>query len=308
MNCFRQAANQLGQDMAILAADMDPAWSPACQTADQVFKVPACTDPGFISHMLDICRNHGVDVIVPTIDTELLVYAASRKQFTDIGTDIHISSEKFITVARDKQATAKILSEHGVFTPATWTPEEASAQLESIQFPLLMKPVNGSCSKGIQVVRSRTEFREIDFSNDRYILQSICRGQEYTINCFYDKAGRCVACVPHFRKMVRAGEVCFAETVRIPEFKQIAERLGQIFSGVRGCICFQGHRDEEGHVSLFEINARFGGGYPICDRAGGSFARWILQELAGEAPDYHDQWQEGVRMLRYDAAVYMQPH
>lgn len=306
INCFRHAAEKLGQDVVIFAADMDPDWSPACQTADQAFKVPACTDPGFIRCMLNICQNHRIDLIVPTVDTELLVYVTKRQQFAEIDTDIHLSSEKFVEVARDKHATAKILGEQGVFTPATWTIEEASAQLESLQFPILMKPVNGSCSKGIQVIHSHAEFREKDFSDDHYILQAICRGREYTINCFYDNTGRCVACIPHFRKMVRAGEVCFAETVRIPEFKKIGDRLGQIFSGIRGCICFQGYRNQEGQVSIFEINARFGGGYPICDYAGGSFARWILQELAGEAPDYHDEWQAGVRMLRYDAAVYMQ--
>ena len=59
-----------------------------------------------------------------------------------------------------------------------------------------------------------------------------------------------------------------------------------------------------GDVRIFEINARFGGGYPVCDRAGGTFAKWILQDLCGQEPDYHDTWKEGVRMLRYDAAVF----
>ena len=60
-----------------------------------------------------------------------------------------------------------------------------------------------------------------------------------------------------------------------------------------------------GEATVFEINARFGGGYPICDRAGGTFAKWILQDLSGCTPDYNDNWQEGLRMLRYDAAVFV---
>ena len=63
-----------------------------------------------------------------------------------------------------------------------------------------------------------------------------------------------------------------------------------------------------GHITVFEINARFGGGYPICDQAGGTFAKWILQKLAGQRPSYNDQWIEGVRMLRYDDAIFLMSH
>jgi carbamoyl-phosphate synthase large subunit len=104
---------------------------------------------------------------------------------------------------------------------------------------------------------------------------------------------------------VRSGEVCFAQTVRIPEFKTIALRLSAIFRGLRGNICFQGFLDRTGRATVFEINARFGGGYPICDQAGGTYAKWIVQDVIGVKPDYNDAWQEGLRMLRYDAAVFV---
>jgi len=55
---------------------------------------------------------------------------------------------------------------------------------------------------------------------------------------------------------------------------------------------------------VFEINARFGGGYPICDYAGGTYARWLLQDLMRATPDYNDDWRAGVRMLRYDEAFF----
>ena len=115
---------------------------------------------------------------------------------------------------------------------------------------------------------------------------------------------KCVSCVPHLRRFVRSGEVCFAQTVRIPEFSDIAKKIESILKGIYGTICFQGFQDLDGDLRIFEINARFGGGYPICDRAGGTFARWILQETMGLEPDYHDDWIDGLRMMRYDAAVF----
>ena len=154
-------------------------------------------------------------------------------------------------------------------------------------------------------MNSQDELAKKNVDHVFYIAQEICEGREFTVNCFYDRLKGCVACVPHFRKFVRGGEICFAETVRIPEFKVVAEKLYEIFPGIYGCICFQGFQDDSGCVSVFEINARFGGGYPICDRAGGTFAGWILQDLQGEVPDYNDNWHEGLRMLRYDAAVFI---
>ena len=69
-------------------------------------------------------------------------------------------------------------------------------------------------------------------------------------------------------------------------------------------MCFQGIMDEKGAFKVFEINGRFGGGYPICDKAGGAFVRWLLQKLLGISPDYHNNWKSGLKMLRYDAAVF----
>jgi len=302
LKCFRNAAIELGADAKIVAVDMDPSWSPACQVADHAYKVPRCTSPDFLNDVLDICKRHEVNLIIPTIDTELIGYAENRDRFLANGTEILVSSVDVIRATRDKEKTACVLNDHGIPVPRTWNMKDA----HNLEFPLLIKPRDGSCSNGIAIVNSKDELARKNVDHDLYIAQEICQGREFTVNCFYDRLKGCVACVPHFRKFVRDGEVCFAETVRIPEFKVVANKLYKIFPGIYGCICFQGFQDDSGQVSVFEINARFGGGYPICDRAGGTFAKWILQDLCGESPDYHDNWREGIRMLRYDAAVFIE--
>jgi carbamoyl-phosphate synthase large subunit len=256
--------------------------------------------------VMDICQHHHVDMIIPTIDTELQLYADYRPILLDIGTDVLVSNPDFVTVARDKKLTVETLKQNGIATPGTWDLETAKSANPELPFPLFLKPIDGSCSAGIAVVDSLESVRKLDIKPLGYILQEMCQGKEYTINAFYTREGKCAACVPHYRKMVRAGEVCFAETVRVPEFQIVADKLGEIFPGIWGNICFQGFMDETGGIRIFEINARFGGGYPICDRAGGTFARWIMQDLGGQQPDYHDAWKEGVRMLRYDAAIFVQ--
>ena len=154
---------------------------------------------------------------------------------------------------------------------------------------------------GCAIIENREKLNGGKLDDDHFLFQEICTGREFTVNCFYDRSGALAACVPHFRKLVRDGEVCFAQTERVPAFTAIAQKFSDIFEGLWGALCFQGFVGNSGSVKIFEINARFGGGYPICDQAGGTFARWILQDLSGQHPDYHDNWREGVRMLRYDA-------
>jgi carbamoyl-phosphate synthase large subunit len=58
---------------------------------------------------------------------------------------------------------------------------------------------------------------------------------------------------------------------------------------------------------VFEINARFGGGYPLAHQAGATFSQWLLEEVAGLPATANDRWQDGVLMLRYDSAVFSSP-
>jgi carbamoyl-phosphate synthase large subunit len=304
MNNFRKAAKELGLHVNIVAVDMDPLWSPACEAADVAFPVPRCTAEDFMPQMLDICRKQKVDLIIPTIDTELMPYVEHKDMFIKIGTDIHIGDAQFVAVARNKEETARLLQSHNVPVPDSWDATGYMEKRENISFPLLIKPKDGSCSKGISLVSSTEEMQALIEVQKDLLIQEVCKGQEYTINCFYDRNGKCVSCVPHLRKFVRDGEVCLAQTERVPAFTAIAHQFSKIFKGIWGCICFQGFKKDDGSVKIFEINARFGGGYPICDYAGGTYARWLLQDLIGVDPDYHDDWREGVRMLRYDEAFF----
>jgi carbamoyl-phosphate synthase large subunit len=305
INCFRSAAKGLALGLEIVAIDAAPDWSPACQIADHSHRVPICTEANFVDAVVNICDSHQVDLIIPTIDTELIVYAENRSRFIECGTEILVSEPEMVSVARDKQATAQLLTKHGIITPKTWNLEKCLTSNTSLSFPLMLKPRDGSGSAEITVVESMDALERIQGDLSRYILQELCQGDEFTVNAFYNREGQCVACVPHIRHLVRDGEVCFAETKRIPQFKSVADKLAFIFHGMWGTICFQGFMGNDGTVQIFEINARFGGGYPICDKAGGTFAKWILQDLCGQDPDYHDNWKDGVRMLRYDAAVFI---
>jgi carbamoyl-phosphate synthase large subunit len=301
---FREAAGLVGADLTMVACDMTPEWSPACIEADQAFAAPPAESAEFIPAMLDICKAKQIGLLVPTIDTELLAYSQARDQFSAIGCHVAVSDEPIVQTARDKLATANFLAQAGLPSPRTISLEEFVGGGAELTLPLLAKPRHGSSSRGIMMVQDRKQLHDLERS-EPYILQEYLQGREFTISLYFDGEGSLKCAVPHERLRVRSGEVEKGVTVRDPALLDIAWRLGRSLKGARGAMCFQVRMDASGQPSIFEINARFGGGYPLAHQAGANFARWILEERLGLPSTARDDWQEGVLMLRFDDAVFV---
>lgn len=306
LNSFREAAAHLGISLEILACDQNVELSSACHGADRRFAVPPAADPGYADALLDICQTHKVSLLVPTIDPELQPLADARDRFAAAGVCVAVSAPELISMARDKLETARFLARHGISSPRTATPDEVIADPESWKWPLLAKPRHGSSGRLVQQVASGDDVKQLP-KDEPFIVQELLTGREHTINLYFDLGGKLHCAVPHERLQIRSGEVEKGVTCRHPALEEIARQIGEVLPDPRGALCFQAMVDESGAASVFEINARFGGGYPLADRSGAHFARWLLEETAGLPSSAHNGWQEGVLMLRYDAALFVAP-
>jgi len=303
LRCFRREAAWLGIDLRVLATDYAPDWSAACHEADASFAIPLCISPTFVHELLGLCRRERVDLLVPTIDPELSALSAHIEAFRTSGTEVVISGPDVVRIARDKLATARHLAAAGIPVPKTALPDEVEISGWDWTWPLLVKPRDGSGSTGILKVESRDQLAPFLGSED-HVVQTLMTGVEYTVNVFFDRAGVLHCAVPHQRYEIRAGEVAKGVTERVPGLWRIAQALGRSLPGACGPLCFQAFMAEDGRMAVFEINARFGGGYPLAHQAGAPFTRWLLEEAIGAPLTAHDDWRAGVRMLRYDAAVF----
>lgn len=304
LRAFRSAAEELGIAFEIIACDLEPEWSSACREADRAFAVPPAPSPDYIDAVLGICERHGIALVVPTIDTELVQYSHARDRFAAIGATVSIGSPAIVEMARDKLATARFLAAAGIASPRTASAEELLGGDADWPWPLLAKPRHGSSSRGIQIIHDREELRPLT-AVEPYVVQEMLRGREFTVNLFFDEHGRLRSAIPHERLKVRAGEVEKAVTIRDPVLCGMARDLGAALDGPFGAMCFQAIMDSEGRASPFEINARFGGGYPLAHQAGATFTRWLLEQVLDLPRTAHDAWQAGVVMLRYDDAVFV---
>lgn len=304
IHCFRSDAAALGLELRVIAVDLIPEMSAACWAADKRFRVPRCTTPEYVAELVEICAKESVDLVVPTIDTELQILAEHRQQFEAVGARVVVSSPTVVRMARDKAATAQFLIEHGIATPRTALLGELLAAPDSWSWPVVLKPINGSSSVGVRVARTFDEAKLAAAGRNDFVAQEHLCGREYTVNVFFDRAGILRAAVPHLRSETRAGEVSKGVTQREPTLMAIAWKLGAILAGASGPLCFQAIVADDGQAGVFEINARFGGGYPLTHQAGAKFTKWLLEEAAALPSSSNDRWEEDVTMLRYDAAIF----
>ncbi len=331
LECFREALSKLGQAGRVVVVDTSRT-APTFHLADAAWRVPPCTAPEFIPLMLDLCKRERISLIVPTIDTELPVYARHRDDFAAIGVAIAVSGPETIAIAADKVVTHAWFTQHGFPTVRQGRPQEVLADPASWAFPLVVKPLGGSAGLGLACARSAEALAALASERDDLVVQEIAPGVEHTINVFVDRSGRCRCALPHERIEVRSGEVSKAVTVKHPALmalaKEIAEALPDSY-GAMNIQCFLAeHPDEttaateaatrgalDSSIRVIELNPRFGGGYPLAYAAGADFPRWLIQEAAGipcdaggaTAPsaEIFDGWQDGLAMLRYDEAVFV---
>lgn len=300
---FRAALETAGIRGRVLATDVNP-WSPGVHLADAAYEVPLSTAPDYVSTILEVCRREGVDVVVPTIDDELPVFAANRGLFDAEGIKVLVSSLETTLACNDKVATCDILRSAGVAAAATWTRETLPPDVGP---PLFIKPRFGRGSVG--AFRAQNH-RELDFFLD-YVsepcIQDLLEGPEFTLDVFCDWDGRVVSVVPRERVVIRSGVIDRGRTVKDGRLLALGEACAAAipFVGPVNIQC----RIHDGRPTVFEINPRFSGGIGLTIRAGADFPAWVVQMALGRRlPRMMGQFADNLWITSYETALYLHPH
>jgi len=305
VECFRRAAKELDLSLTVLGTDAAPELSPASHLVDRCFKVPRCSDLDFVPATIALCRNHNVNLVVPTIDPELPSYAIHAKDFEIAGAKVLISSPSTIDIAFDKYRTNEWFVAHGFPTVAQKLVEEVLDNVSQWTFPVIVKPRHGSASIGVRIIDDVQTLQALK-DHEGLVVESIACGVEHTTNLFLDRSGRCVCAVPHQRLETRGGEVSKGRTVKNYKLMELAKSVAEALPGARGPLNLQGFVDENNEVQFTEINARFGGGFPLTAEAGANFCRWILEDMCGfPSSATFSNWRDHLLMLRFDSAVFI---
>jgi carbamoyl-phosphate synthase large subunit len=303
VRAFRQALDDLHPSSKVFTADVSP-WSAALRASDERVLLPPCEDAGYAPALLDLVRRRDIRIVIPLIDTELLVLARRRDEFLAAGCQVIVSDPAVVETTRDKRLSVRRFRELGFPAPRVFD-DEALECADDLPYPVFMKPAAGSSSIDAMRVDTPEELRFWFRRLKDPVVQSFERGLEYTIDVFADLDGRARCAVPRQRWEVRAGEISKGRTVKDRRLMEAGKRLVERLGGCRGCVtlqCFDVGANQE--PVFFEANLRFGGGFPLSHAAGADYPRWILEMCAGKAIAEFDDWRDGLVMLRYDEAVY----
>ena len=298
MQAFRQAAQVLNIDLKLYGADM-AGTAPALAFCDYTRRVCGMRDTDYIPQLLKICENDGIDLVMPTIDTDLLLLSQHAEQFSEIGTKVMISASDKIAVCRDKNKTADFFEQCGLKTPRTVNDYHKYAG----PYPCFIKPKDGSSSINAYKVNDEEELKVYADVVDDYIVQPFIEGTEYTVDIFCDFEGNPIYITPRIRLAVRSGEVLKTE---ICMDEKIISEIKQLISVFKPCgpMTVQLIRQKTtGDDYFIEINPRFGGGAPLSMKAGAKSAEAILRILSDEKLSYQKQINDHAIYSRFDQSV-----
>jgi len=299
VQCFQKAAKKLNIKSNIVAGDCSDT-APALYFADRTYKLPRINEPIYIQSIIDACNQENIKLIVPTIDTDLLLLAENRS-FIEESTNakVLISDTKVVEICRDKINTQKFLEENGFGIPKMYTDEELKNG--NIQFPLFIKPKSGSSSINTFKVNNSNELNIYKSIIDQPIIQDFMEGEEFTVDVFLDFNSTVITVVPRLRIATRSGEISKGKIVRDREIIDDVTRLMKVLKPI-GHITVQLMKTKKG-IEYIEVNPRFGGGAPMSIKSGADSCESLFRLLIGQTLEYNENYRGDLVFLRFDSSI-----
>lgn len=299
--CFKEAAKLANIDSKIITADISNT-APATYFGDKNYIIPRIGEENYVESIIDICNKENIKLIIPTIDTELTIMA-ENKEFIEDKTEakVLISDKRVIDICRNKKNTNKFFEENNFGAPREIILKDIEE--ENYQFPLFIKPLDGSSSINTFKVNNEKELMFFREYIKNPIIQEYIEGKEYTIDAFIDFDGQPITIVPRERIATRSGEISKGRIVKdrelINEVKKVIEVLKPI-----GHITFQCMKTNDG-IKFIEINPRFGGGAPMSIKAGANTPLNLYKLLLGEELSYNEDYEDNMIALRFDDSIFI---
>jgi carbamoyl-phosphate synthase large subunit len=296
---FRRALAARGGGRVIVT-DVNPL-SPAVFVADQAYRVPLCSDRGYIEEILRIARHERCGLVVPTIDDELTAFGCAARGFLAAGVKVVVSPPSTTALCRDKLQACRALAARGIAAAASWLPRDVP---EQPTFPLFVKPRYGRGGVGAVPIRDRRDLEFfVDYVEDA-IVQEYLAGPEFTIDMVCDWAGVPLAIVPRERVVIRAGVSDRGRTACDPALIALAQDCAAAlpFIGPVNIQC----RVVQGRPTVFEINPRFSGGIPLTMAAGVDVPGIVIALASGtRLRPAIGQFKENLWMTNYETSVFV---
>ena len=278
IHCLRQDTS-----LTIYSADMNPDASGKL-LSDKFFLIPKASDVDFIPQVLQLCQANGVQVVMPLVTRELLLFAEAKELFLSHGIQVIVSSPESIKIANDKGALYSFLESQGVAVPNFRIVQnlgdfqQAVSELDFPEVPVCFKPCQANGSRGFRVIHPNPNELGLLFDEKpshtfiRYaeiirilslgawpelLVSEYLPGEEYSVDCLI-VPGQKPLIAPRKRDRIQQGISTAGTFVNNSEIIDYCHRIIDVCQ-LSGNIGIQVKESKEGKPLLLEINPRVQG-------------------------------------------------
>lgn len=257
--------NEKNINLVLAGADYD---SHARHYACEYHVVPDVTHHDGLPVLHALLVQESIDYIFPAHDDALLFLSENRKA---LSATVLCPSQETCRITRFKSKTYQALK-GAVPLPAVFNDPSAIAQ-----WPVFVKPDRGQGAQGALRVDSPERLASILAERNDLIICEYLNGEEFTVDCFSDRAQGLLFCQPRIRSRIRAGIAMTSTLVSLPEVDAYARAISQKLQ-LYGAWFFQLKRSASGTLTLLEVAPRIAGTMALNRVAGINFAMLTLYE------------------------------
>jgi len=268
--------------------------APALYHADVHAFVPRIDDTDYVPTLRALAHEHEVKLIVPLTDLDHGVLSRAKGE---LGALVLLPEPAVVDALADKWRAHLLFVERGIGSPPTWLPADLPPVVE---FPVLVKARNGFGSRGIYRCENARELEFfLDYTREDSMVQSVCRGEEFSIDVFCDLDSRCLNAVPRTMIESKGGESIKGMTIPDQELIEVGRHVSETL-GLVGPANIQCFREPDGSHRVTDINPRFGGAFPLPTAAGSRYPELAIALANGERPEPSlGDFRAGLYMTRF---------
>ncbi|MFQ6051610.1 MAG: ATP-grasp domain-containing protein [Candidatus Hydrothermarchaeota archaeon] len=305
------AVNSLSKtDVDIYGCDADPlAPGLYITTLKKGFLIPYARDPSFLGELNRIIEEYSIDVVIPTVDEEIIRLTESGIPENKVKDD----KLKARCLLPDKDSLTNAVNKYETYKVCKDIPRPASIEVKDLNeikgfvrekgFPLVVKPYIGRGARGIFYVENENELLgQIKKRKDIFIQEYIPGGPVYTFGALYDSKGKyaCGIVLKKLREKPETGGVAWAgEVVNDERVHSLGKKVVERIGGWRGAISIEFKLDgRDKNYKLMEINPRLFGYNYLATEAGINLAWYLVLLSLGKKLPSIPKPREGLTFIR----------
>ena len=227
-----------------------------------------------------------LDVIIPTLDSELALYQSLEPRLKEIGISLFLPSPES-TKNVSKAYIDEFCQEIGIPSPKTFvvkTPSQLDEGFKEIGFPLMVKGIFYEAYHCENKLDALSYFDKIKLKwGLPIILQKVIKAEEFDICCVGSRDGDLLGSVPIRKtRLTDKGKAWAAITIKNPELDKLSKKIIKGLKWAGPCELEILQEKKTNKYYLLEVNPRFPAWIYLCTGAEQNLPKLVVDLALGK--------------------------